>query len=196
MVILGEEIAGTDGRLDVAVALPTTLTTPEFAVLKARGAGEFGETLVLIQPIELKESFEVDQDDDDVPEVCDNCSSDSNADQADSDGDGVGDVCDSCPTDPTNQCVQAAEAFCGDVDCNGKRTASDALLMLKKAVGQQASVFCPIQCQSGLFDALPVGSEVCGDTNCNGSVTAGDALSVLKAAVGQSVGLMCGVQCE
>ncbi|KKK51204.1 hypothetical protein LCGC14_3117290, partial [marine sediment metagenome] len=31
--------------------------------------------------------------------VCDNCPSNSNADQSDGDGDGVGDTCDNCPTD-------------------------------------------------------------------------------------------------
>jgi C1A family cysteine protease len=34
---------------------------------------------------------------DGIPDVCDNCPTEQNADQADGDGDGVGDFCDNCP---------------------------------------------------------------------------------------------------
>ncbi len=41
----------------------------------------------------------INSDDDDFLDDCDNCPSDTNADQADADGDSVGDVCDNCPSD-------------------------------------------------------------------------------------------------
>ena len=41
-----------------------------------------------------------DGDGDGIPNLADNCPSDSNADQLDGDDDFVGDVCDPCPTDP------------------------------------------------------------------------------------------------
>lgn len=63
---------------------------------------------------------------------------------------------------------------CGDADGNGTIQASDALRVLRSAVGQ------PVTCE-------PV---VC-DVNANGSVQASDALTVLKAAVGQPVVLQC-----
>jgi hypothetical protein len=85
---------------------------------------------------------------------------------------------------------------CGDVDCSGSVTASDALAVLKKAVSIPSVVACPSSCGSGLAvgpstDAL----VVCGDFNCSASVTAGDALSLLKFAVGGAVNLQCGTEC-
>lgn len=53
----------------------------------------------------------IDTDGDDVPDLCDNCSSVENTDQADADGDGIGDFCDQCfnypigTTDPAT-CVK------------------------------------------------------------------------------------------
>lgn len=41
-----------------------------------------------------------DLDGDGIPDSCDNCPADANADQADTDGDGVGDACDLCPAAP------------------------------------------------------------------------------------------------
>lgn len=38
-----------------------------------------------------------DSDSDSVPDACDNCPTDANANQADVDGDGDGDICDNCP---------------------------------------------------------------------------------------------------
>jgi hypothetical protein len=63
---------------------------------------------------------------------------------------------------------------CGDpVGTGGTISASDALFVLKAAVGQ--------------FSCAPC---VC-DTNDSGSITASDALVVLKYAVGQDVALHC-----
>jgi hypothetical protein len=71
----------------------------------------------------------------------------------------------------------AAEGACGQPQSAGtKPAASDALAVLKKAVGSVSSC-----------DAKPC---VC-DVNGNGTVTASDALLTLKAAVGQAVALTC-----
>ncbi|HEY2772412.1 MAG TPA: hypothetical protein VGK20_00035 [Candidatus Binatia bacterium] len=64
-------------------------------------------------------------------------------------------------------------AACGDPTDDGKTTASDALLVLKGAVG---SADCP--------------DSAC-NVNFTGGVTASDALIVLKFAVGQSQTLSC-----
>ena len=64
---------------------------------------------------------------------------------------------------------------CGDVNVSGSLTASDALLVLKAAVGSDV---CPL---------LPC---IC-DTNGNGTITASDALAVLRRAVGQDNALAC-----
>ncbi|HUQ71092.1 MAG TPA: dockerin type I domain-containing protein, partial [Planctomycetaceae bacterium] len=67
---------------------------------------------------------------------------------------------------------------CGDVNVSGTLTASDALLVLKAAVGSDD---CPL---------LPC---IC-DTNGNGTITATDALAVLRRAVGLGNALEC--QCS
>ncbi len=82
------------------------------------------------------------------------------------DGNTAGD--DLCSAD----CLTATE--CGDADRSGAVQASDALRVLRNAVGQ------PIGCEPFLCDV-----------NSNGTVQASDALNVLKAAVGQPVVLEC-----
>ena len=85
---------------------------------------------------------------------------------------------------------------CGDVDCSGTVTASDALAVLRKAVGTASVVACPSSCGSGVVLGVPTDAlVVCGDFNCSASVTAGDALSLLKSAVGGAVALQCGTEC-
>jgi hypothetical protein len=64
-------------------------------------------------------------------------------------------------------------ARCGDANGDKSLTASDALMILKGAVG---SIACP--------------AAVC-NVNGSGGVTAGDALILLKYAVGQSIQLAC-----
>jgi hypothetical protein len=73
----------------------------------------------------------------------------------------------------------AAQALCGDLDLSGAVSATDALLLLKKAVGQAINLSCP--CEGGL----------CGDLDASGSVAASDALLLLKRAVGQNVTVHC-----
>jgi cysteine-rich repeat protein len=81
---------------------------------------------------------------------------------------------------PVDQCFDgfcvggSSGAVCGDADGNGVVNATDALKVLKTAVGQGGS--CPLY--------------LC-DTDDNGSVQASDALRVLKKAVGQATDLDC-----
>jgi hypothetical protein len=79
----------------------------------------------------------------------------------------------------------AVPAVCGDVNGSNTVTSSDALSVLKKAVGQPVMLSCPA------CPALLVGEPVCGDVNASGTVTSSDALSILKKAVGQPVTLTC-----
>jgi len=69
--------------------------------------------------------------------------------------------------------VGEAWALCGDYDDSGAVTASDALGVLRTAVGQASC------------------SSYSCDIDDNGAVTASDALGVLKRAVGQSVAMSC-----
>jgi uncharacterized delta-60 repeat protein len=62
---------------------------------------------------------------------------------------------------------------CGDANGDGMITATDALIVLRAAVG--SSTCAPCQC----------------DTDDSGSIAATDALRVLRTAVGQAVTLQC-----
>ena len=64
----------------------------------------------------------------------------------------------------------------GDVDGDSSITASDALLYLRYAVGQNIS---------------PYQMSVSDDVTCDGNIFADDALLVLRKAVGQNVNLEC-----
>lgn len=85
-------------------------------------------------------------------------------------------ACDDGNLTPGDGCSATctSEAICGDADQNGSISASDALRVLKNAVG------LPVDCP--LF--------VC-DVDASGVVQAGDALKVLKKAVGQPLVLSC-----
>lgn len=94
-------------------------------------------------------------------------------------GDGIpqiGEDCDDGNTQSRDGCSAECmvDTICGDANLNGGLTASDALQILKKAVGVDVS--CPLY--------------VC-DTNASGKILASDALSVLKKAVGTNIDLAC-----
>jgi hypothetical protein len=55
-----------------------------------------------------------DTDGDGINDICDNCATTPNADQADLDGDGIGDSCDTCPNDPGDDAD--GDGLCPDVD--------------------------------------------------------------------------------
>jgi hypothetical protein len=79
---------------------------------------------------------------------------------------------------------------CGDLDASGAVGATDALLLLKKAVGQSLEVSCP-PCSASLVGAASVTTQTCGDLDGSGSIGATDALLLLMSAVGQPVTLVC-----
>jgi hypothetical protein len=79
----------------------------------------------------------------------------------------------------------AVPPVCGDVNGSSSVTSSDALSVLKAAVGQPVMLSCPA------CPALLAGEPVCGDVNGSGTLTSSDALSILKKAVGQPVTLTC-----
>jgi hypothetical protein len=83
-----------------------------------------------------------------------------------------------------------ANHFCGDQDRNGKVQASDALAILKAAVGN--TNFCKIKDGPDAGDVDYCACDVNYGVNPDGKITASDALLVLKAAVGQNVTLDCG----
>jgi len=104
----------------------------------------------------------IDGDLDGVPDDIDNCTAVANPGQEDFDGDATGEAC---------QC----DGRCGDpVPPVGKVSASDALLILRAAVGLVGCPFC-----------------IC-DVNRSQSILASDALADLRSAVGQPVPLDCG----
>ncbi len=71
------------------------------------------------------------------------------------------------------QADTAAAGRCGDADGNGRQTATDALVVLRCAIGQ-------ISCDT-----------VMADVDGSGRVTSTDALNILRVATGQRVGLIC-----
>ena len=90
-------------------------------------------------------------------------------------------------------------AICGDLDGSGTIAASDALFLLKRAVGQQVTISCPA-CPSLSFNTGASSqpdsftqSQLCGDLDGSGSIAASDALVLLKRAVGQNVQISCPV---
>jgi len=94
-------------------------------------------------------------------------------------GDGllqIGEDCDDGNLQSRDGCSASCtkDTICGDANLNGSLSASDALQILKNAVG--ADVSCP--------------PYVC-DTNASGKILASDALTVLKRAVGTPIDMVC-----
>jgi hypothetical protein len=83
-----------------------------------------------------------------------------------------------------------ARALCGDVNDDGQRSATDALMVLNVAVGQVLALNC--SCGScGTSEDGPAAKAHCADASGDTLVTASDALRILNVAVGQSVPLDC-----
>ncbi len=95
-----------------------------------------------------------------------------------------------------------AYTWCGDVNCDRKVTASDALAVLKSSVDGTAQIFCPLDCPeyfpkpTDLPSAEPVGTvRTCADFNCDGRVTATDAFAALLHVLDQERRLSCTRSC-
>ncbi|MFN2426277.1 MAG: dockerin type I domain-containing protein [Candidatus Binatia bacterium] len=82
----------------------------------------------------------------------------------------AGDLCSNTTLDPC-----PGPSVCGDVTGDGELKASDALAVLRAAVGGNQCAEEPCVC----------------DANGNGTITAPDALFVLRAAVGVEIELLC-----
>lgn len=114
--------------------------------LRHETAAPFPTPVVLPAALNLGD-FVTDSDNDGVPDIIDNCSGTSNADQRDLDGDGLGDVCDNCPSVPNpdqsdadgDGIGDACDGFCclGDGRCI--QTGPDPCLALGGWVAPQGS---------------------------------------------------------
>ncbi len=115
---LGVVAADSTGALDVSVSVPTDVTPGTIVSIEALGVGPEGVGRLLMGISHVQASATIDTDSDGVPDICDNCSAASNADQLDTDGDGFGNACDA------------------DFDNNGIVNTLD-LAILKAAFGQR-----------------------------------------------------------
>jgi hypothetical protein len=94
--------ADLSGSIDSLIMVPWDAPTSGYALIEAAGLTPQGGALVLLELIELGDSFTTDTDLDGIPDLCDNCRFISSTDQTDSDHDGLGDFCDPCISDPEN----------------------------------------------------------------------------------------------
>jgi hypothetical protein len=111
---LGSVNVDTDGALSTTLTLPDDLPVGGVGTLEALGAGPENAGYLLLQMVRIVDSVTIDGDGDGIPDGCDNCPIDANADQVDSDGDGLGDVCDICPLEFPND--QDGDGICDSVD--------------------------------------------------------------------------------
>ena len=93
-------LSNSDGTLDFVLSIPVTSTANPFAFFIASGVGENDENRQLIGMFRITAALGGDSDGDGIPDICDNCPSVANPDQADSMGDGIGDACRSISTPP------------------------------------------------------------------------------------------------
>jgi hypothetical protein len=83
-----------------------------------------------------------------------------------------------------------ATELCGDFDASGTVAATDALLVLKTAVGQPGDLACP-SCAGVAAGAAAFGTYICGDVDGSGGIAATDALRLLRYAVGEALEIYC-----
>ncbi len=95
------------GGFAATATAPTGGAAQLLTVLQASGTGANGQPRDLIGFVTIGPELGVDSDGDGIPDVCDNCSSAFNPDQADADGDVIGDACDPCAHDASNLCAAA-----------------------------------------------------------------------------------------
>ncbi|MEI2723902.1 MAG: GDSL-type esterase/lipase family protein [Verrucomicrobiota bacterium] len=93
-VWLADATADDSGQLEVDVDIPANLKTDTIVGVEALGAGSNNVGRLLLALARVQGAADVDADDDGIPDLCDNCSAVSNADQRDTDGDGYGNMCD------------------------------------------------------------------------------------------------------
>lgn len=91
---LTDAAADAQGVLATNLMLPADLRINTHVGLQALGAGASGAGHALLAVVRVEDPNVVDSDGDGFPDICDNCSSVPNRDQADTDGDGFGDACD------------------------------------------------------------------------------------------------------
>lgn len=131
----GDRVCGTD---DNCPATPN----PDQANFDS---DRIGNACDICQPWQMVEGArnsddELDRDGDEVPDGCDNCVNDPNADQEDVDGDGVGDACD-CddafrgPTEEDIDCGEACASSCDLVRVTGRVRYREATLISGRAPG-------------------------------------------------------------
>ena len=131
---LGTATVDTNGTLDATVAVPSTVPVSTDGVIEVLGLGPQGGGYLAFSMVTFAAATTIDGDGDGVPDACDNCPSDPNANQEDGDLDGVGNACDVCgaerfddadndgqcasidfcPLDPLNDAD--GDGVCGDVD--------------------------------------------------------------------------------
>ncbi len=121
---------GADATLSTNITVPAgaTLGSTRMRVTErynsdpgACDAATYGEsedyTVNIVNPLASQAggSFLDDDDNDGVPNTCDNCPDDVNEDQANSDGDSHGDVCDNCLNDDNEDQADCGSNGVGDV---------------------------------------------------------------------------------
>jgi len=106
--------ADGEGNLQATIVSPPSTPTTGMVFFLARGEGLEEEPRLLIGHSGLSASLSADSDSDGIPDACDNCPDDENADQVDTDGDGLGDACDPCPSDEENDAD--GDGICDDAD--------------------------------------------------------------------------------
>jgi len=102
--------ASAEGSLQLSIKVPADAVTEKKTRLHAKGDAA-GNRLSSDEFVIFAAG---DTDGDGVADICDNCPTVANADQADGDFDGIGDACDKCPNDPEND--TDGDGLCGDVD--------------------------------------------------------------------------------